>query len=55
MLRSATVVAVTGLSRATIYRLMLKDEFPKPVQLSPGCVAWRQADVAAWAESRGAA
>jgi prophage regulatory protein len=52
MLRIATVTAVTGLSRATIYRMMLKGEFPKAVQLSKHCVAWKQADVADWVAGR---
>ena len=55
MLRIATVTAVTGLSRATIYRMMLKGEFPKAVQLSKHCVAWKQAEVADWIASRCAA
>ena len=55
LLRMALVVALTGLSRATLYRLMDKGEFPKSVQLSKHSVAWRQADVAAWTASRGAA
>lgn len=54
LLRIATVTAVTGLSRATIYRMTLKDEFPKAVQLSKHCVAWRQEAVAAWIASRSA-
>lgn len=54
MLRASTVVAVTGLSRATLYRMILKGDFPKAVQLSRHCVAWRQADVAAWTASRSA-
>lgn len=52
MLRIATVTAVTGLSKVTIYRLMGKDQFPKSVQLSPRCVAWRQEDVATWQAGR---
>ncbi len=55
LLRMALVVALTGLSRATLYRLMDKGEFPKSVQLSKHSVAWRQADVAAWTASRSAA
>lgn len=55
MLRIATVTAVTGLSKRTIYRMMDRGEFPKEVHLSPRCVAWRQADVVAWTASRGAA
>jgi prophage regulatory protein len=55
MLRIDTVTAVTGLSKVTIYRMMGRDQFPKAVQLSPRCVAWRQEDVAGWVSGRSAA
>jgi prophage regulatory protein len=48
MLRIATVTAITGLSKRTIYRMMAAGEFPKSVHLSPRCTAWRQGDVAEW-------
>jgi prophage regulatory protein len=54
LLRIATVVAVIGLSKPTIYRMMERGEFPKAVQLSKHCVAWRQEEVAAWIASRSA-
>lgn len=54
MLRIGTVIAVTGLSKVTIYRLIGRGEFPKSVALSPRCVAWRQADLAVWLNARGA-
>jgi prophage regulatory protein len=55
LLRIATVTAVTGLSKRTIYRMMDKGDFPDLVRLTPRCVAWRQADVAAWITSRSGA
>ena len=42
----------TSLSRSTIYRLMQRDEFPRPVQISPGRVAWREVDLADWLSRR---
>jgi prophage regulatory protein len=48
MLRIATVTAITGLSKRTIYRMMASGEFPQSVHLSPRCTAWRQSDVAEW-------
>jgi prophage regulatory protein len=36
----------------TIYRLELAGKFPKRRQLSENSVAWLEADIAAWAESR---
>ena len=50
--RLPTVLQVTGLSKATIYRLLGRGEFPPRVQLSPRCVGWRAADVDAWLEER---
>jgi prophage regulatory protein len=55
MLRIATVTAITGLSKRTIYRMMAGGEFPQSVHLSPRCTAWRQGDVAGWVTSLGAA
>ena len=52
MLRLAAVRAKTGLSTTTIWRLRRRGEFPNPIQLSPGCVAWREADLEAWIASR---
>lgn len=51
-LRIGQVMQLTGLSRMTIYRLELADEFPKRRRLSKNSVAWLDADIAQWAESR---
>ena len=53
--RLPAVLEVTGLSKATIYRLLERGEFPPRVKLSPRCVGWRAADVHAWLEERVAA
>ena len=50
-LRRQEVEAVTGYSKASIYRLIDQDDFPKPIKLSARCVRWLETDVAAW-ESR---
>ena len=50
--RLPTVARITGLSKATIYRLRDRGEFPQPVQLSPRCVGWRVKDIEAWLEAR---
>lgn len=52
--RLPAVLEVTGLSRATIYRLLERGEFPPRVKLSQRCVGWRVADVDAWLEVRAA-
>ena len=51
MLRMPQVVAITGLSRMTIYRLEKRRQFPGRVQLSPNSVGWRKEDVDRWLES----
>ena len=50
--RLPAVCEVTGLSKATIYRLLARGEFPERVKLSPRCVGWRVAEVDAWLAAR---
>lgn len=52
LLRRREVETITGLSRSTIYRLMQKGDFPKPVRIGPGAVRWKVSDIKAWIESR---
>ena len=52
MLRLAQVVDLTSLSRATIYRLVGIGQFPKPIRLSLGRVAWLKRDVVGWLSRR---
>lgn len=51
-LRIKHVVAVTGLSRSTIYALISENKFPKPIKLSERTVAWRTSVVNAWLAER---
>ncbi|WP_415289074.1 AlpA family phage regulatory protein [Brevundimonas sp. S1H14] len=44
---------ITGLGRTTAWRMRQSGDFPKPVPISPGRVAWRERDIVAWNESRG--
>lgn len=46
-----TVEKMSGLSRATIYRLIKAGKFPRPLSIGPGAVRWRQSDVIAWQQS----
>ena len=52
MLRRPIVENMTGLGRSTIYDLMAKGQFPRPVKLTGRAVAWPESEVAAWLESR---
>lgn len=44
---------LTGLGRTTAWRMRCAGDFPQPVPISPGRVAWRERDILAWNESRG--
>jgi prophage regulatory protein len=52
LLRVDSVCKVTGLSVPTIYRLMSKDDFPRPVKLTSYARAWKLSEVMAWIDSR---
>lgn len=51
-LRLKHVIAVTGLSRMTIYRLEKAGQFPARRRLSPNSVAWLEDEVLNWLQSR---
>lgn len=53
--RRKAVEELTGLSRSTIYDLMSKDMFPRPVKLTGRAVAWPESKIIEWLESRPAA
>lgn len=53
ILRLRTVTDRVGLSRATIYRRMLRGEFPASVPLGGSLVGWRESEINAWIASRG--
>lgn len=46
------VEALTGLSRSTIYEMMDRGVFPRPVRIGRRAVAWRESDIAAWQAQR---
>lgn len=45
------VEKLSGLSRATIYRLIKAGKFPRPLSIGTGAVRWRQSDIVAWQQS----
>jgi len=51
-LRRAAVEDLTGLARSTIYDLMAKGQFPRPVRLTGKAVAWPESAIADWLASR---
>ncbi|WP_194745221.1 helix-turn-helix transcriptional regulator [Thermaurantiacus tibetensis] len=46
------VVALTSLSRASIYRGMAEGWFPQQTRLSPGRVGWPASTIARWLRER---
>ena len=46
---------VGNLSRTTWWRLQRAGSAPRPITLSPGRVAWLEADINAWIDARRAA
>lgn len=53
LLRLSTVVAITGLSRSSIYARLSANQFPQPVRLGSRCTRFRAADVQAWLAAQG--
>jgi len=51
-LRCREVLRRTGLSRATIYRLMARGQFPSQHQLSQGRVGWSEEEIESWLRQR---
>lgn len=53
--RRPEVEEITGLSRTTIYKMMDRGDFPRPVRLTRKAVGWAESSIAEWLESREAA
>jgi len=51
-IRLPEVLNVTGLSRASVYRLEKANIFPKRFKLTTNTVAWKLSDIRGWMESR---
>ena len=52
ILRLPEVLEMTGLSKATVYRLMGAGTFPAPRQLGPRAVGWPEGLIAEWISAR---
>ena len=55
LLRRREVEKITGVSRASIYRLMRSGRFPLPVRVSDTAVRWKESDINSWIDSLPAA
>jgi len=51
-LRRPAVEAAIGLSRSTLYSMMERGEFPRPVRIGRRAVAWPESTVLAWLAER---
>lgn len=54
LMRRPAVLLMTGLSRSALYAQMQAGCFPRPVRIGARAVAWREADIAQWIQSRAA-
>ena len=52
LLRKPAVLERVALSDTTIWRLERAGKFPHSIRISPGAVAWREADIEAWIAER---
>ena len=52
ILRRAAVEQRTGLTRSTIYALIARGAFPKPIALTKFRVGWIDAEITAWIAAR---
>jgi prophage regulatory protein len=51
-LRRRAVQELTGLSCTTIYDMMKRGEFPRPIRISTRAVAWPESKIAQWQADR---
>ena len=49
--RLAVVCDLLGVSRATVYRLRSREEFPEPVKLGSATIRWRVDAIEAWRDA----
>jgi prophage regulatory protein len=52
LVRIGDVCTISGLSIPTIYRLMTKGLFPRPVKITTTARAWKLSELTTWIETR---
>lgn len=52
MLRMPQVKLATGLSKATIYRMIAAGDFPNPIQIGAQAVGWPKSTIDTWRQAR---
>ena len=48
ILRLASVLERTGLTRSTLYRKIELGTFPRQIRISERCVGWRESEIDGW-------
>ena len=51
-LRRQEVVRVTGIPTSTMYELIARGDFPRPVRLTPRLVGWDAEEILRWQKGR---
>ena len=46
------VLALTKISKSTLYRFMESGDFPRPIRLGKRARAWRKEEILEWIDSR---
>ncbi len=52
LIRLSDVLDLTSLSRSSVYRLVERGQFPRPVRSGSRIVRWSLADVQKWMQKR---
>lgn len=52
IIRIADVLDKTGFSRTTVYRMMDKFDFPRPIALGGQAVGWVESEIDRWIEEQ---
>ncbi len=52
MLRRPEVERITGLKKSTLYDLMGKNLFPKPIKVGARAVCWLEGEIDSWIQDQ---
>ncbi|MHB1285186.1 MAG: helix-turn-helix transcriptional regulator [Leptospirillum sp.] len=52
ILKIHQVVEIVGISRSSVYNMVQRNDFPKPLKLGSRSSGWLKSEVDAWIESR---
>lgn len=52
VLKLKEVLAKTSLGKTTLYALLKKSQFPKPINLGVRAVGWPESEIESWIQSK---